>query len=563
MLSRLAIANIALIDTLEVELGGGMNVLTGETGAGKSIIVDAMNLALGERADRELIRTGADKAVVEAWFSGTPNSVDDILRAQEIDSGDELVLSRELSAAGKNTCRVNGVLTTLGVLKQISDALVDIHGQHEHQSLLHEKNHIDMLDGADSRIGQQKTHVAIAYREYITVRNRLRSLFGDEGDRERRIDVLKFQIDEIVAADIQNGEEAQLSLNKKRMNASEAIMDALSASYDALYDSETTNALALLKSASDKLAGITEVDAKFEAIAAKLSETYYSLEEVSASVRAEMDDVYFDADELETIEERLALIGTLARKYGDARADGQYLKNAERELADLIDSEALIEKLTNEQNARRAALYEHAVALSQMRRDTAVGFEQKLTAQLIELGMGDATFRVSFADIMPLEQCAFGEGGIDTVAFYISTNLGEPVKPLRKVASGGEVSRIMLALKNIAADRGGIPTMIFDEIDTGISGRMAQVVAQKLKNISDGRQVICVTHLPQIASMADRHFLISKQSDDEKTTTSLKQLKGGTRVEEIARLAGGDSSVSLQHAREMLGRARSYAKPIE
>lgn len=558
MLSRLVIKNIALIDSLEVELAGGMNVMTGETGAGKSIIVDSMNLALGERADRELIRTGAKKAVVEAWFSDVPQSVNDILLVQEIEPEDDLVLCRELSAAGKNICRVNGTLVTLTVLKQISDQLVDIHGQHEHQSLLHEKNHIAMLDSFDERIKQAKKEVAKAYKEYMAISKRLQSLFGNDGDRERRIDMLKFQIDEIQKANITEGEEQNLVSQKKRLNAAEKIMDALSSSYDLLYESETANVLAALKDVSSRLKNITDVDERYEEMSGKVDETYYALEEIAAGIRDEMDECYFDADELEEIEERLHLISSLTKKYGDPLISGEYLKTAEQELADLIDSEALVEQLTKQKNDFKTVLYKKSAALSNIRKEAAAVFQQRITEQLSDLGMSSASFTVTFADISDEDSCAYSKNGIDNVAFYISTNRGEPQKPLRKIASGGEVSRIMLALKNISADKDGIATMIFDEIDTGISGRMAQVVAEKLKNISRGRQVVCVTHLPQIASIADRHFVISKHSDESTTTTLLKHIDGETRVVEIARLAGGDSSVAAQHAKEMLERAADF-----
>lgn len=557
MLSKLSIKNIALIDALNVDFSGGMNVMTGETGAGKSIIVDAMNLALGERADREMIRTGQQKASVEAWFTNIKPEVEAILTEQQIDIEGELVLSREISTSGKNVCRVGGVLTTLGVLKQISDLLVDIHGQHEHQSLLHERNHMDMLDSFDWRILDLRSQVAQAYGEYAAVKKRLHSMFGDEGDRERRIDVLQFQIEEIRQAGIIEGEEEDLLAQKKRMNAMESIMDALSVSYDKLYDAENGSVLGALKAVSEKLSGIADVHESYQQLAGRVDEAYYVLEEVADTVRAEMDDTYFDADTLEQIEERLALISSLRRKYGDPLVTGEYLQNAECELVELIDGEALIEKLTAELNAKKQALYKLSTALSQRRRETAQVFTQRITEQLADLGMSAAAFSVNFSDIQPMETCTFNKNGIDTIAFYISTNRGEPMKPLKKIASGGEVSRIMLALKTIAAANDGIPTLIFDEIDTGISGRMAQVVGEKLGAISKNRQVICVTHLPQIASAGDKHFLIEKKSDKTSTTTSLSHLTGEDRVREVARLAGGESSASLQHAREMIGSAKA------
>lgn len=560
MLSRLVIKNIALITELELTLSGGMNVLSGETGAGKSIIIDAVNLVLGERADREMIRTGAEKAVVEAWFSGM-HCVDDLLNDQQIEPDDELVLSREISASGKNVCRINGTLVTLAVLKAISDRLVDVHGQHEHQSLLSEKNHMAMLDSFDSQIAEAVEAVAAAYSEYTAILARLKTLLAGE-DRQRRIDILNYQIIEIRQANIAEGEEEELQQQKRRMNATERLVEALGAAYDQLYEFETHSVLATLKDISGRLTGIGDVDEKFEAFAARSDEAYYALEELSRDIRHEIDTCNFDADELEQIEERLALIHTLTRKYSDPVITGAFLKKTEQELADLTDSEALAEQLTQKAQRLRADLYTKSIHLSDIRRKAAQIFEQQVMQQLADLGMSSAMFSVQFAELENEEKCTFTKNGIDTVEFFISANRGEPQKPLRKVASGGEVSRIMLALKNIAADRGGIPTMIFDEIDTGVSGRMAQVVAEKLFSISRGRQVICVTHLPQIASMADTHFLVTKESDETSTHSYLIPLDELQRINEVARLAGGETAATQAHAKEMIQHAFIFKSTI-
>ena len=560
MLSRLVIKNIALIPAMEVHLSAGMNVLSGETGAGKSIIVDSVNLVLGERADREMIRTGADKAVVEAWFIGA-ECVDDLLGEQQIEPGDELVLSREVSASGRNVCRVNGALVTLAFLKSVSDRLVDVHGQHEHQSLLSEKNHMALLDGFDPRIGEAVQQVEAAYGQYAAVQARLKSLLAG-GDRERRIDILQYQIAELRQANVTEGEEDELLQRKKLMNASERIAEALERAHKLLYEAEQHSVLSSLREVSSRLNGIGDVDEKFEAFAARADEAYYALEALSDDVRREAHESSFDANELDEIEERLALIHTLSRKYGDPLVTGAFLRKAEQELADLADSEALAHELTEKSVRLRADLYEKSVRLSNLRRDAAQAFACRVKEQLFDLGMTAAEFVVQFAPLEDEENCAFSKKGIDTVEFYISANRGEPVKPLRKVASGGEVSRIMLALKNIAADRGGIPTMIFDEIDTGISGRMAQVVAEKLYRIAMGRQVICVTHLPQIAGMADKHFLVTKESDETSTHTDLIPLDADARVQEIARLSGGDTAVTRAHAQEMLDRASTFKLTI-
>jgi len=561
MLNRLIIRNIALIDFLEVDFADGLNVLSGETGAGKSIIIDSVNLVLGERADRDMIRTGAASAAVEAWFSDA-RGVEDILEEQQIEYNGELVLSRELSASGRNVCRVNGTLVTLGVLKAISDRLVDVHGQHEHQSLLDEKNHIAVLDSFDDAIGQTAAEVRQAYTDYHEALRRLKSLFGSEGERERRIDILKFQINELKQANITEGEEEELQVQRARLHNAERIMEALSAAYAALYDAEPMNVLSALRDVSRRLSGLSDVDERYGQLAASVDEAYYALEEVADSVRDDMDSALFDPDALERIEDRLALIASLRRKYGDPLVTGEFLRGLERELEELVNSEELQNELNEKAQALRETLYERCVRLSELRRAAAKRFETLVLQQLHDLGMQSAQFEVRFSDIPGIENAAFTANGFDTVEFYISTNRGEPVKPLRKVASGGEVSRIMLALKTVAADRGGIPTMIFDEIDTGISGRIAQVVAEKLAVISRGRQVVCVTHLPQIASMADRHFLIEKSSDENATHTRLSVLAGEDRTQEIARLAGGGSGASLAHAAEMLMRASEFKSSI-
>jgi DNA repair protein RecN (Recombination protein N) len=561
MLNRLIIRNIALIDFLEVDFAGGLNVLSGETGAGKSIIIDSVNLVLGERADRDMIRTGATSAVVEAWFSDA-RGVEDILEEQQIEHDGELVLSRELSALGRNVCRVNGTLVTLGVLKAISDRLVDVHGQHEHQSLLDEKNHIAVLDSFDDSIGQAAAEVRQAYADYNAVLKRLKSLFGSEGERERRIDILKFQINELKQANITEGEEEELQVQRARLHNAERIMEALSASYTALYDAEPMSVLSALRDVSRRLSGLSDVDARYGELAASVDDAYYALEEVASTVRDDMDSALFDPDALERIEDRLALIASLRRKYGDPLVTGEFLRELQRELEELAGSEELQNELNEKAQALRETLYKRCVRLSELRRAAAKRFETLVMQQLHDLGMENACFEVRFSDMLGIEDAEFTANGFDMAEFYISTNRGEPVKPLRKVASGGEVSRIMLALKTVAADRGGIPTMIFDEIDTGISGRIAQVVAEKLAVISRGRQVVCVTHLPQIASMADKHFLIEKSSDENATHTRLSALAGEARTQEIARLAGGGSSASLAHAAEMLQRASKFKSSI-
>ncbi len=562
MLSKLKIKNIALIEQLNISLSEGLNVLTGETGAGKSIIIDSVNLVLGERADRDLIRTGTQFASVEAWFCGAGEYVGDILAEQQIEEWDELVLSRELSVSGKNVCRVNGTLTTLSVLKRISDRLVDIHGQHEHQSLLNEKNHMDLLDGFDGRIDEYKKAVANAYENHSETLKRLRSLTGNDDDRQKRIDILKFQIDEITKANIARDEEQELNMQKARLNSSERIMEALNSSYDALYRAEPQNALYSLRESAKRLESISDVDAVFEEMALRINDAYYAIEEVASKIRNEIETNYFDADSLEKIEERLYFIAGLKRKYNDPTINGVYISAAKQELYDLMQSEDIVEQLLRNEAELKAELYNRSVQLSKIRRETAKLFSAVVVGQLSELGMNDADFSVQFDDIDVIENSSFTKNGMDSPRFYISANKGEPKKPLRKVASGGEVSRIMLALKNIAANKGGIPTMIFDEIDSGISGRIAKAVAEKLVNISRKRQVICVTHLAAIASMADCHFAVQKHSDEKATRSNLLKLGYDERIAEIARLAGADTALSLEHAKQMIEQSDLYKSTI-
>lgn len=562
MLNKLKIKNIALIEQLNISLSEGLNVLTGETGAGKSIIIDSVNLVLGERADRDLIRTGTQFASVEAWFCGAGEYVGDILAEQQIEEWDELVLSRELSVSGKNVCRVNGTLTTLSVLKRISDRLVDIHGQHEHQSLLNEKNHMDLLDGFDGRIAEYKKAVANAYENHSETLKRLRSLTGNDDDRQKRIDILKFQIDEITKANIARDEEQELNMQKARLNSSERIMEALNSSYDALYRAEPQNALYSLRESAKRLESISDVDAVFEEMALRINDAYYAIEEVASKIRNEIETNYFDADSLEKIEERLYFIAGLKRKYNDPTINGVYISAAKQELYDLMQSENIVEQLLRNEAELKAELYNRSVQLSKIRRETAKLFSAVVVGQLSELGMNDADFSVQFDDIDVIENSSFTKNGMDSPRFYISANKGEPKKPLRKVASGGEVSRIMLALKNIAANKGGIPTMIFDEIDSGISGRIAKAVAEKLVNISRKRQVICVTHLAAIASMADCHFAVQKHSDEKATRSNLLKLGHDERIAEIARLAGADTALSLEHAKQMIEQSDLYKSTI-
>ncbi|MEX1307403.1 MAG: DNA repair protein RecN [Eubacteriales bacterium] len=564
MLKHLHIRNIALIDELDIDFSAGLNVLSGETGAGKSIIVDALNLVLGERADRELIKAGTERANVEAVFSiGQHNRVKRILQDNELeDMGDELVLSRALSMEGKNVCRVNGTLVTLTILKSISDLLVDIHGQHEHQTLMHQSNHIDFLDRYGwAKIKPLKQNVKKIYKEYSEIERSISLLGGNESERERSMDLLRFQIDEITSAALKPDEEETLIEEKKKMQSAENVIGALSGAYGALFEG-LDGEFAILDKFKDIInlfEKIKDVDEKYQTIYERLNEAYYLAEETGMDIRSEKDEYFFDPEALVAVEERINEINQLKRKYGrDIDEIFAFLKRSETEYDRLTNAEEQLGILTEKINEVKDQLYSACMALSYERKMTAKVFERAILAELSDLGMSGAGFEVYFNKLEEKEKAEFSADGLDKVAFYITLNPGQPLKPLSKVASGGEISRIMLSFKNILGRTDVIQTNVFDEIDTGISGLIGNVVAEKLASIATMRQVICVTHLAQIAAYADKNFLIEKTMADENTTTATTPLDEEGKIREVARLAGGnDSDLSLQHAREMINQAKN------
>ena len=557
MLSHLHIKNIALIDELDIDFAAGLNVMTGETGAGKSIIVDSMNLVLGERADRDLIKSGEENAWVEAVFDIQKTGIKNILEEYGLEGGgDTLIFSRELSSTGKNICRINGRLTTLSVMKELSDRMVDLHGQHEHQSLLDEKNHLSFLDKyAGEGVKALKEQTAKTYGEYRAVAKRLRGITGHEGERDRRLDILKFQMNEIKNAKVSEGEEEALFAERDKLQNSEKITTALNFGYDAIYGGAGAEpVLSKLKQVIQGFNDISKLDERYEKLLEKLNDVYYNMEDAAFELRDCKDEFNFDPQRLEEIENRLDLLHTLKRKYGGSIAAVlDFYDQAQNEYNELLDSEHLIEELTRELDKHKDTLSHHCSELTKNRKEAALQFEKDVMVQLNDLGLKNARFEARFLESPPE---SFGAEGWDTVEFYIATNPGEPLKPLKKVVSGGEVSRIMLGLKNISAGLDELQCLIFDEIDTGISGHMAHVVGEKMLNISRQRQVICVTHLAQIASLAERHFLITKQTDSERAQTSVEALDREKRIVEIARLAGGgESSAARLHAEELLARA--------
>ncbi|MDO5110898.1 MAG: DNA repair protein RecN [Clostridia bacterium] len=553
MLQRLCIHNVALIEGLDLEFASGLNVLTGETGAGKSIVIDAVNLVLGERASRELIKHDAEKARVEAVFTDIRDArISTILEENGIDAEDELIVSRELAQSGKNVCRINGTLVTLSLLKSITDRLVDIHGQHEHQALLNPLTHISFLDAcapaAQMKPLKEKVAATAAAYHALLQQDKLGAMSEDE--RMREMDLLRYQINEIDAASLQADEEETLMKERALLMNAEKIMEALQQSYSMLNDEQ--GVMPQLQSARHGMEAIGEYDEAYAKISERLSEAYYMLEDTVYTLRDCKSGFEFDVERLAQIEERLDLLASLKRKYGQDLSAVLAFCTAAKDKLDALENAAMRQaKLQAEREACAKAYRQAAKALSTLRASTAKTLKTQVEGQLHDLGMSKADFQTRFSEAAALR---FSPEGEDDVEFLLSANAGEPVKPLAKVASGGELSRIMLAFKAIFADRDAIPTLIFDEIDTGISGRMASVVGEKMVCIAMSHQVLCVTHLPQIAALADVHYIVEKQSDKNATHTRVRRLDDEGCVERLCdMMSGGTSSASArEHARELL-----------
>ena len=558
MIKSVSVKNIALIDSLDFELGGNLNILSGETGAGKSLIIDALNFVLGERADRSLIRYGTDHAVVEALFEDylTPQ-VERYMEEVGIDPEEVLIIRRKMSSDGKNECRINGRPSTLSVLKGLTELLVDIHGQHEHQSLVKPANHEGMLDGmGGASLASVKADVKALHAKYRALIAEYSAL-GNESERERRLDVLSFQLKEIEDAGIAEGEEEELLEKRKRIRNTEKIISALSAARGLLEGYDGRSLGGDLKSASASLAGISSYDGRIDSVCDRLDAAKTEIEDISETLGDMMREVDFDAKGADALEERLELVRNIQRKYGGSYAAvKEFYENAEREAELLSGASERTAELEREIASVGKELSREAEKLGDMRRVQAEDFERAMTKELSDLGMSGTTFKVDILSDYAPENV--GETGGDKVEFLISPNVGEPLKPLAKIISGGEMSRFMLALKNIVAGIDGIGTMVFDEIDTGISGHISAVVAEKMCNISRTRQVIAITHMPSLAAMADSHFLIAKSVKEGKTLTSLNLLEDDT--DEVARLIGGNdySSHAVPHAKEMKKWASDY-----
>jgi len=567
MIRQLSVRNIALIDELNLEFEQGLNVLTGETGAGKSILIDAVNLALGERADRELIQTGKESAWVEILFSVKEKpGVNQLLNEYGIypEEDGSLLLMRELTNQGRNTCRINGRNVTLSMLREISRLLVDIHGQHQHQSILNPESHAELLDRLGGRETEQiKEQLRGYYTQWSEITREIKRIAGSEQDAERRKDLLNYQIDEISKINPQAGEEESLRRERTVLIHAEKIIQTINEAYQELYAgaSGIPSASDILGKTSARLSQISDYDTKLKETELILEEVQYRLEDAIAGIREYRDSFEYDPRRLEAIESRLELINNLKRKYGKTLEEVlQYKAKLLKELEDLENSSEKLIKLKNERLKLFDRLIELCRSLSKKRREMAAYLEKELVEHLKTLNMEKTRFLTAIknpeleGEGLDPDNPAITGNGYDTIEFLISTNPGEPLKPLAKIVSGGEMSRIMLSFKTVMGDMDEIPTLIFDEIDVGISGRTASRAAEKMGSISRNHQVICVTHLPQIAAMADTHFSIRKISEGNRTRTTVKRLDLEERQAELARMIGGEhlTRLSLDHANELI-----------
>lgn len=550
MLSNLYIENIAVIEKTSIDFKKGLNVMTGETGAGKSIVIDSINAVLGNRTSKELIRTGASSAFVSAEFTNLSEKAIAVIYEAgfELEDG-ELLIQREISTTGKNKCRINGRPATVSTLKEIGVQLINIHGQHESYELMSPELHISYIDklaGLESEIEAYQE----VYKKYKKLSAELKKATVDESERERKIDLLKYQIDELEDADLRDGEYEELNEQKAVLQNSEKIIEAIMSSRALMNgDEESSGVLENLQEINSQLSDISEYMSEVEPINSRIESAIYELEDCLSELTGLTDLVDTDGGSLDSIEERLDLIYTLGKKYGSTIKEMlDFLDKAKKELNALVMYDENREALIKECDKAYKEAEKLAKALSEKRRATSSEFADKVCEEMAFLDMPNVKL------VVVQEKCELNSLGCDNIEFLISTNPGDPPKPISKIASGGELSRMMLAVKNVLSDKDDIDTLIFDEVDTGISGSAAQKVGLKLREVSKSRQVLCVTHLAQIAAMGNSHFKISKSVRDEKTFTKVEKLDHEGRKQELARIIGGTemTKASLDYAEEML-----------
>ncbi len=544
MLLELQVKNLALIEQAQVEFGGGLNILTGETGAGKSIIIGSVNMALGGKASRDSIRQGADSAYIELLFSVDTPAQEEALKALDIQPGEDgtVIISRKITPS-RSTAKINDETVTAARLKQVTSLLMDIHGQHEHQSLLNIHKHLEILDAyAKSQVSPVKEEIRREYHRYRQVKERLSSMEGGQEERLREADFCRFEIESIEQAALKEGEEEELTARYRKLSHAQKIMEGLSEAKEALDEEGIARAVR----AVDQVSGF---DKELKTIKDQIFDVEALVNELGHAITGYMEGCSYDEGEFRQIEGRLDVIHGFQAKYGGTIARIlEVLEEKRKRLEELEHFEEIRAELEKELETSANLLEGFCTKLSQIRKKAGKELAERMKSSLIDLNFLDVTFVMEFRRLK-----GYTADGFDEAEFLISTNPGQPVKPLRAVASGGELSRIMLAIKTVLADTDEIPTLIFDEIDTGISGRTAQMVSEKLNEIAKSHQVICITHLPQIASMADSHFEIAKSVQRGKTVTNIRRLEKEESIHELARLLGGAqiTDVVRQNAREM------------
>ena len=558
MLQSLTIKNIALIDNLTIELENGFNILTGETGAGKSLIIDSLSLLLGEKADKSLISYGENFASVEAVFYTELESVLSKLEEFGLERENTIIITRKISVDGKNECRVNGKSFTLSMLKAITSPLMDLHGQFQHQEILKQSNQLETLDNfGGEKLKNAKEDYKNIYFDIKNTKKQLSEYNFDGENKERMLDLYRYQIDEIEQANFIDGEEEQLKEFRIKVLNQEKIAETLSRISSYFEGDEDNGVVSLIKSCDHEFGDLLKYLPDQSELSERLTSARYEIQDIADSICELKDNLSFDEEEAQKNERRLDLLVSFKKKYGANIAEiNEYLSNIKSEYEKIQNSAEFVEKLEKQLESLTQKLIEKAAVLTKIRKETSLNFEKRVKSELDELSMKGADFKVDFED---LTVDNYDENGFDKVEFLFTANAGQPLKPLSKVASGGEMSRFMLAVKNITADTDKVDTMIFDEIDTGISGEIANVLAVKLAKIGKNHQVICVTHLAQVACYGKCHFYISKYVENGKTKTTLKLLQDSERVEEIARIIGGEiSDYSLSHAKLMLENAKKF-----
>ena len=550
MLSSLQIENVAVIQKAEVHFKPGLNVLTGETGAGKSILIDSINAILGNRTSKDLVRTGASKAVIRAAFEQVPDAVLNSLEKAGYERSDALMLSREITAEGKSTCRINGMPATASVLRELCGGLININGQHDSVGLLNPARHLGILDDYAQNNAEFQEYYVL-YRELVRIKRELDAMITDEAEKQRKIDLLSYQVQEIEDAGLTAGEEQTLESRRKILANASAIRDKIAQSYALLSgDDESSGAVDLLGEASHAIDTAAQLDDALAAASSQLLDLYYNAKDVAADLIGRLDSYDTNDAELDEIEQRLDLIYKLKRKYGDTVEDViAFGQNAREELEHIQSSQERHDHLQAEKRRLYALAREKAEALTQTRLNAFEALNKRISGTLDFLNMPGVRMTLRHT------RGPLASHGQDSIEFYISTNPGEAPKPLAKIASGGELSRITLAIKNAMADKDAVPTVIYDEIDSGVSGKAAGRIGEVLRQSAQGHQILCITHTAQIAALADCHLLIQKNVANDRTYTEIHPLDEEGRVEALARLISGDhvTDISRANAREMLG----------